>query len=100
MSGKEQKNKDGILGLRRIDPSTTIYPFLAIFALCLFFILDPGLSVFLFFPLSGHHSINKFTHITYLYLAIIRLCGLLCWFLRSFTRAKCIAVIYMALKRC
>ena len=42
MSGKEQKNKDGILGLRRIDPSTTIYPFLAIFALCLFFILDPA----------------------------------------------------------
>ena len=29
-------------GFRRIDPATTIYPFLAIFVLCLFFILNPA----------------------------------------------------------
>ena len=46
---KEQKNsstsgRPGPLaaGLRRIDPATTLYPFLAILVLCLFFILDPA----------------------------------------------------------
>ena len=36
---KDKQKKQGIFG--NIDPATTIYPFIAIFALCVFFILDP-----------------------------------------------------------
>ena len=37
-----RKNSLSLTGFRRIDPATTIYPFLAIFVLCLFFILNPA----------------------------------------------------------
>ena len=36
-----QNNAAGGGDKLRIDPATTIYPFAAIFALCLFFIIDP-----------------------------------------------------------
>ncbi len=36
------KNKETKDEIRKIDPATTIYPFIAIFALCVFFIIDPS----------------------------------------------------------
>ncbi|MBR4445907.1 MAG: BCCT family transporter [Solobacterium sp.] len=36
----DKKKKNGLFGI--IDPATTIYPFAAIFVLCLYFILDPA----------------------------------------------------------